>query len=407
MCLAARFCRVFMCKSPPRGHLDAPGAAFVAELAELYPVGTFLAYRYVRTSPYNRELPRGCAMKALLPVFAGIAVVTSSMSVVLWRDLRTARQANTELRTQLTEARSVALTPAAVAPVVANPEPAAAAATVAASTSSAPASAPVRPASQSTAAMIENSMNLERDLMKNPEYRKLRLAQTRVNMERNYPGLAEELGLSEKEADRLFDLLAEHQTAMSAESQLIGLNGTQDQAAVQEMIRRQQAMQREQEESIRNMLGGKYSQWQEYQQTRPARSRVTSMGSQLAQAGMPLTEAQTKALTSAMIAEQQRQRQDALLTARSQPINPADPDARARALEETMKRTEENNRRTLEAAAPHLNARQLAALREQNEQQAAMLRISMQMQAERERLQPQGQSQGISVLQSIPIVTTP
>jgi hypothetical protein len=232
-------------------------------------------------------------------------------------------------------------------------------------------------------------MNMERDLMKDPEYRKLRIAQQRSNMERNYPGLVEALGLSEKEADRLFTLLAENQVAMSAESMLLTANGNPDQAAMEEMSRRQQAMQREQEDSLRAMLGGKYGQWQEYQQTRSSRTRVTSMGSQLAQAGMPLTDAQSRALTTALIAEQQRQRQSPPLMPQTAGLNPNDPDFRVKMMEESMKRSEENNRRMLDAAAPHVSARQLAALREQFDQQASMSRISMRMQMERERLQSQ------------------
>jgi hypothetical protein len=57
-------------------------------------------------------------------------------------------------------------------------------------------------------------------------------------------------------------------------------------------------------------------------------------------------------------------------------------------LEESLKRNEDNNRRMLEAAAPGLNARQLAALREQFEADAVMQRTTMRMVIERQRLQP-------------------
>jgi hypothetical protein len=332
-------------------------------------------------------------MKALLPVCAGIAVISSITSVTLWHELRAERLTSGELRTQLVASRTAVQFPAAPAPPgTTAPATAAAVATTGAEPNSAPA-APPKPAPQSTAAMIENSLNLEKDLMKNPEYRRLRLAQARSSIKRNYPGLIEELGLSEKDADSLFDLLAEQQTALSAEMQFIGTNGTQDQAAMQDLMRRQQAMQREQDEAVRNLLGSKYTQWQDYQQTLPARSRVTNMSSQLAQAGIPLTEAQTRSLTATMIVEQQRQRQEQLSMARALP-NPTDPDSRARMMEESLKRTEENNRRIVDVAAPHLSPRQAAAVREQLEQQTAMLRISMQMAAERERLQPQGQAPG-------------
>jgi hypothetical protein len=106
---------------------------------------------------------------------------------------------------------------------------------------------------------------------------------------------------------------------------------------------------------------------------------------------VPLNEAQTQSLTTAMVADQQRQRQDAQSMARTPPPNPADPDYRAKMQEYTLKRVEDDNRRLLEVAAPHLNARQLAAYREQMEQQSTMNRMSMLMELERARLQPQPQ----------------
>jgi len=77
--------------------------------------------------------------------------------------------------------------------------------------------------------------------------------------------------------------------------------------------------------------------------------------------------------------------------ARPFPPNPADPDYRTKMLEDQIKRTEENNRRMVEAAAPHLTAKQLTAYREQMEQQAAMNRIQMKLQIEQQRLQSQTQ----------------
>jgi hypothetical protein len=331
-------------------------------------------------------------MKTLASICAAIAVMAGIGCATLWTELRKERQANVALQTRFTDARAASLAPAAPAPVMASVAPAPAATPTTETPVCKPDTATTRPAS-ATAVSLENSLNLQRELMKDPEYRKLQLAQTRANMARNYPGLVEELGLSEKEADKLFDLLAESQTAMSAETTLLTINGTQDQAAMEEASRRRQVMQREQDEALRAMLGGKYTQWQDYQQTRPARSRVTSLGTQLAQAGVPLTDAQTRSLTTAMIAEQQRQTQEARLMPRTAPVNPADPDARAKMLEENLKRTEDNNRRLVEAAAPHISAKQLAAYRDQMEQQTATSRIVMRMQIEQQRLQSQTQTQ--------------
>jgi hypothetical protein len=329
-------------------------------------------------------------MKTLASICACIALITGIVSVSLWRELRTERQANKELRTQFNAARLPSSAPAIAAPVAANVAPTATA-TAAVEAPVCKSDSPPKPTQTAAANSLQNSLNMQNELMKDPEYRKLRLAQTRLSIERNYSGLAEELGLSDKEADKLFDLLAEHQIATSAELQLLAANGNQDQAALEERSRRQQALRREQEEALRAMLGGKYPQYQDYQQTLPARQRVTSMGSQLAQAGLPLSVAQTKSLTTAMVAEQQRQMQEARTTPPTVPVNPTDPDARAKMMEEMFKRSEDNNRRLVEAAAPHMNAAQLAAYRSQIEQQAAMNRISLKMQIEQQRLQPQPQ----------------
>ncbi len=302
-------------------------------------------------------------MRTLLRVCVGIGMVAVVVSVHLWRELRVERQRTADLQAQLDDAKIAVRVSTAAAQHANAPVPTT-------ETAGKVDAAPVAgPAPASTSASAQRAMNLEQDLMKDPEYRKLRLAQLRTSIERNNPGLAEELGLSEQEAGRLYDLLAENQLAMNFDSSIPG------------------------ESAIRGLLGeGKYAQWQEYQQARPARQRVMSMNTQLTQAGMPLSDSQSRALTTAMLAEQQRQRQDQQARVRTAASgNQNDPDFRAQAQEEALKRNEENSRRMLDAAAPSLTAKQLAALREQMEQQAAMTRIVSRMQMERDREQQQAQ----------------
>jgi hypothetical protein len=330
-------------------------------------------------------------MKTLASICACIALITGIVSVNLWRELRTERQANVELRTRFNVARLPGSAPAMPAPVTTNVAPTA----VAAAAAEAPvckSDSPSQPTQTVAAIPVQNVRNRQTELMMNPEYRKLRLAQQRLNVERNNWGLAEELGLSDNEANRLFDLLSENQLAMMNETQLLSVNGTQDRPGSEEVMRRRQALQREQDEALRAMLGGKYSQYQDYQQSRPARSQAMAIGTQLAQAGLPLTDAQTRSLTTAMRTAQQQQAQDPWATAPGPAAAaPMDPDTRIKMMEESLKRMEDNNRRTIEAVAPHMSARQLAAYREQLEQQAAMNRISIKMQIEQQRLQAQPQ----------------
>ncbi|MEO6080620.1 MAG: hypothetical protein ABIQ86_12680 [Steroidobacteraceae bacterium] len=324
-------------------------------------------------------------MRNVLPVCAGLVVISGVVSANLWLQLRTERQRTADLSTQLKEAKVARVSMAQ--PQRIDAAPAATPSTAAVSETKADAPAPAKPTQVNTVQGIVNSLTQEKELLKDPEYRKARLAMQRINMARNYPGLVEELGLSEKDADRLFDLLAENQLVMNSEASFsIGANGQPDQAAFQERMRKQQELQRQQEESVAALLGpGKYAQWQDYQQTRMPRMQATSLGAQLAQVGQPLSEAQHKALTTTLIAEQKRQREDSQSMARN--INRADPQAVAQLQEEAMKRQEQSNRRILEAAASSLNPRQLDALREQYEMQAAMNRASSRLQRARQEAQ--------------------
>jgi hypothetical protein len=349
-------------------------------------------------------------MKALAPVLAVIAVVSGIVSANLWRELRVAQLTNAELRAQLAESRiagqpaPVPLPTPAPAPVSAAPAPAAASTPVPASQQTAEqaraAGAAAATATLSTLVSTLATSTGEQDLMKDPEYRKARLTQTRIQIARSYPGLAEELGLSEREANQLFELMAVNQlnmtteltTSITAGNAVSITTNAQDAAA---RTQRMQAQNREMEESIRAMLGNKYSQYQDYQQTRPARNQAVTMGSQLAAAGQPLSEAQSRALTTAMIAEQQRQRQQPATPLALPTAGSMDPQARTvMMLEDSMRRQEETNRNVLAAASAHLNASQVAVLRQQFDQQNAARRQTltrMQEQAARQQTPPRPQ----------------
>jgi hypothetical protein len=331
-------------------------------------------------------------MKALVPVLAGIGLITSVISVDLWIELRSERQANSGMRTRLADG-SAARMAAAPAPLVAaaastpsTPNPTATADATARKPDS-PAAKSGHPAATNPALEDER---IERELMNDPEYRRLRIVQQRSYVELNNPGLAGELGLSEKEAARLFNLLSEIEIAEQVESLALVNNANPDQATVEETARRQAAQQRQQDESLRTMLGSKYSQWQEYQQTVGTRRRIRDLGQQLAQASVPLSEVQTRSLTAAVLSEQQRQRQTARIAARDFP-SPDDPAYRAKMLEQQAKSTTEDNRRIVDAAAPVVSTRQLAVLRDLLEQQAEMSEVSLRLHLERRRLQSQQQ----------------
>jgi hypothetical protein len=220
-------------------------------------------------------------------------------------------------------------------------------------------------------------------MMKDPEYRKARLAQTRLTMPQNYPGLIDALGLSPEEADKLYDLLAEQQLEMTDTSMLVAtVNGVPpDPAVMEDASRRRAEMQRRHDEALMATLGGRYPQWQDYQQTRGARQQVVQLGRTMEGAGFPLTAEQSRPLTDVYIAEQRRQREETqqmLASARSGGALD-----QARLMEERLKLQAESNRRLLDAARPHLNAQQLNAMQVSMEQQLAMNRVSSRMARQR------------------------
>jgi hypothetical protein len=343
-------------------------------------------------------------MKALVPVLAGIAVISGVVSASLWLELRTERQANAELRTQLAESRISSHQPVASVQPTAAPQPAGALPATAAASNPTSAPSPDAPrqarladasATSATLASLASAIGIsssnERDLLKDPEYRKAKLAQLRIQLARSNPGLAEELGLSEREANQLFELMANSQLNLASEVTATTATGTTDVAA---RVQQLQARSREQTEAIRTMLGStKYTQYQQYQQTLPARNQVVTMGSQLAAAGQPLSDAQSRALTTVMINEQERQRQQPPLALLAQSASSASSQQRtAQLLEESLRRQEETNRNVLDAASAHLNATQLATLRQQFEQQNAARRQTLtRLQEQQQRLQEQQQ----------------
>jgi hypothetical protein len=312
-------------------------------------------------------------MRSLLLICAGLLVISGIVSANLWLELRSERQLMISMRTQLIDARATSRMPAPPPVVMAAPTPVIAAA--------APASAPAEckptgPSAAQVAAMenrviqAQDTNVSERDLLKDPEYRRLRLAQRRLDMQRSNPGVAEALGLSQTDADKFLDLLAEYQLRSNELPAANAVNASDARAASAEMTRNRQALQRQQDEALVALLGTSgYTQWQEYQTTRGARTQAVSMGSQLLQMGLPLTSAQLKPLTTALIAEQQRQR----LESPPAVVNAGqmDPQARAAAQEQTRLRAEESNRRVLAAVTTSLTPQQLAVFREQFETQAA------------------------------------
>jgi hypothetical protein len=217
----------------------------------------------------------------------------------------------------------------------------------------------------------------QQELMKDPEYRKARLAQTRMNMAQSYPGLAEALELTPEESNRLFDLLAESQMETSDVSLLtfMGSGGQPDAAAMAESSRRMQEMNRKRDAALQSLLGASgFQRWQDYQQTRAPRQQVVQLGRALEGMGATLSTEQARFLTDTFIAEQKRQQAEAQRSFGAG--RTPDPEERARMLEERFQLQAESNQRIVDAAKAHLDSRQLQAMQASLEQQLLISRAT-------------------------------
>jgi hypothetical protein len=327
-------------------------------------------------------------MRNLLRIGTVLAFVLAMVSANLWRELRAERDLNAQLHAQVEASaiRDAGHVPTQRVDVRADEPPATA--KNGGATESTP--RPLQAAAAGPTAA--NTINSVRDLMQDPEYRKARLIQAKMTLKRTYTDVAEELGLSEKEVEQLFDLLAEQQIGPNL-SLPMGPDGQPDRQAMEEMARQRQAAQRKNEEAVAALIGpARQTKWQEYQLSLSARNRASQMSGMLASSGYPLTEAQVRPLTAALIAEEKYVREQQGPARQSMPMNA---ESFLRSQEDSISRQEESNRRYLETAAPYMTSRQLSLVKEVLEQQIAISRASARMQ--RERMEKSGNAARIEI----------
>lgn len=307
-------------------------------------------------------------MKKLVAVLAVAVVGAGVLAVYLWQDLRAEREQNRQLAARAAEVTVPAPAAALPPPLPVAPEPVAPA-TVAAV--SAPETKPVpeaasQPAAQPAQQPANANANPLAAMLANPGAKDMVRTMMRGMMEQMYPDLAEELGLTTAEAEQLMDLLAKHQGDLSADS-LDMLAGGGDPAAMQQTQRKLLEQQRANEAEVAAMLGSRYPKWEEYQATATARQQVQQLGTVLGAAGKPLSEAQTLSLTTALAAENGRLMKEERDWSESGAAQNS-----SNMLAESLQRAAESQRRSVDVAAGHLDAEQLALYRRQVEQTISM-----------------------------------
>lgn len=320
-------------------------------------------------------------MNKSIVIFGILCAGFASASGYLWQEMRAQRERADALQDQIAELSSQPKAQPATLPSSPTTEPEITAATT--QVTQAPVTV-ARTASMQAASAVNagsrkrvfNGFEQQQRLLRDPEYRKVMLAQQRRSMSMSHPDLKSALGLSREQTDHLFDLLAEQQIRSLENAQ--SMTDPPDQAALQEMERQVQEQQRNTEAEVASLLGdAKMAEWKEYRQTIGARYQVNELRATLAGGDSALRQDQIQPLVAAIAQEQRRIDTDGGYIK----LLPAHPttENRARMLEESIERTAASHQRIHDAAASILSSDQLDSLDEMLNQNLDMQRVQVRM----------------------------
>jgi len=305
-------------------------------------------------------------MRRLAPAFLALAVALAIVSMLLWRELQSEQRALQSERQSLQEEQQLAgqlRAQLAEARAQRAPSPALQSATEAMPPPAKKVEVPVLDA------LITDAVKKQKALQDNSDYHEARVAEMRTALKSRNPLLARELGISEREADAILDILAEDQLQQEGQTlDLLTANGSRpDAAAIEQMKRLQKAQQQQRNSTLMSMLGPtRFEQLQYIEETQSARTKMVNMNTLLGQSGRPLTTDQALSFTKVMADEQKREEKE------SQELRKS---GRATQVSQ-VDRAVEGDRRILDAAASFLSAQQLETIRTRFEQRQAMERAS-------------------------------
>ena len=178
-----------------------------------------------------------------------------------------------------------------------------------------------------------------------------------------YPELGKQLNLSVEEANKLFDVLAQHEVALEEDGREVIAAGN-----TAEYKRMAEASTQAAEADLVAMLGSRYPQWQQYKDTLPGLRQVIDLRPMLIADGNPLSDAQARPLIAAVAAEDNRMDEEAFAPMQS-----------GRSYQEALRlrTSSESTNRLVNAAAPYLNPQQLERYRQMLERDREYRRTTM------------------------------
>jgi hypothetical protein len=240
---------------------------------------------------------------------------------------------------------------------------------------------------------MQASMERQRTLMRDPEYREAMRAQQKMNLVRSNPNLARDLDMTAEQLDRLYDVLAEQSLrAMENNGPLWSVDSQQpDAAKMLEFQRKATEQQRTNETELRRALGdGKYREWQEYQSMAGVRWEADRVRTSLASAGVPLDENLAKPLLKTLH-QQQMKMQQAAATAASSNANasarlvvgsafaPGSSPDMLKMQEQSLEMITQHQKRQREALASVLTPEQLKIVEDEHNAEQQMQRAQLRL----------------------------
>jgi len=360
-------------------------------------------------------------MNRAIVILGAATLAFGSASAYLYNDLRETRAETATLHARIAELQKPATAPAPVAttrsPAVPNPF----SSPVPGPAVGAPATPPPQPAATFTAVGVGGAMiaggappiammrtggggwEVRNRMLENPEYRDAMKRQQKLMMPRMYPDLRTALQLDEQRADQLYEVLAEQQlNQMSASSPPFTPGSQPDPNAIREWQAQQQQLRKDNEAAIASVLGEDgLKQWQNYQNSLPARSQVRELRMTLENAGVPLQQEQAEQLVTAFAAEQKRSIAEAQAAYSVTPLAGTNGSGqmsatdRAAVTSQILERQKQQQQNVRNAASSILTSQQMRQLERMHSSQIEMSEVSLKLsQAQQAEAAARGEIRG-------------
>lgn len=228
------------------------------------------------------------------------------------------------------------------------------------------ASAPNEPTVEEVNLAIEVGQRARQlDLLSDPNFRAARLEADKQNLWGTHADTLAALRLSPQMADKLMELLADHQLQWTERPVGIPQDTDRGNPRIDPnsppvwLVKQRQEQQRRQAE-IEALLGdAKYREWTELNRTRGARAEVSQLERAMDASGEPLTVERRQMLIKLFVEEEGRQATESLKASSSSPLGPGNEANHLTMLQANVERVARSNERLRKLAGSYLSPNQM------------------------------------------------